>query len=70
MRQILALVLVLALAVPLTGCKSKAERDLEEARKAVEAMGQMAEDAQRDYDELMRDIDQYERAMEALENAK
>lgn len=70
MKKCITLLLVLLLTVPFTGCKSKAERELEEALKAADAMGQVAENAQRNYDNLMRDLDQYDRARKALENAK
>lgn len=71
MKRILTLFLALLLcAACCTGCKSKEERELEQANAAVEEMRQQVEKAQREYDQLNRQIEAYERASERVKNAK
>lgn len=70
MKRITALILVIALSASLVGCKSKEEKELERAREAAAAMEEVAKQAQQDYDDLMRDIENYERAFERVQNAE
>lgn len=69
MKRVIAILLACLLAFSLVGCKSKAERELEEARKAADAMEKASKQAQRDYDGLLNDIEDYERAVGKIKNA-
>lgn len=66
MKKCIALFLVLSMAFSLTACKSKEEKELEEARNAAAAMAEAATQAQEDYDELIDDIAEYENAVDEL----
>lgn len=66
MKRLMLLCLVLSMLFSLTACKSKEEKELEEARNAASAMAEAASQAQEDYDELMDDIAEYEDAVDEL----
>ena len=63
MKRILSAILAAALA----GCKSKAERDLENLEKAAEEFRKVAEDAAKQYDEVKNDFDDYNQALERIQ---
>ena len=50
MKRILSAILAAALCLSLAGCKSKAERDLENLEKAAEEFRKVAKDAAKQYD--------------------
>ena len=67
MKRILSAILAAALCLSLAGCKSKAERDLENLEKAAEEFRKAAEDAAKQYDEVKNDFDDYNRALERIQ---
>lgn len=66
-RSFYLIIATLVLMLFFTSCKSRAEKELEQAQKHVEAMEQLAEEAQKDLEAIESDIDEYENAVEALE---
>ena len=67
MKRILSAILAAALCLSLAGCKSKAERDLENLEKAAEEFRKVAEDAAKQYDEVKNDFNDYNRASERIQ---
>ena len=67
MKRILSAIIAAALCLSLAGCKSKAERDLENLEKAAEKFRKVAEDAAKQYDEVKNDFDDYNRALERIQ---
>ena len=67
MKRILSAILAAALCLSLAGCKSKAERDLENLEKAAEKFRKVAEDAAKQYDEVKNDFDDCNRALERIQ---
>ena len=67
MKRILSAILAAALCLSLAGCKSKAERDLENLEKAAEKFRKLAKNAKKEYDEIKNDFDDYNRALERIQ---
>ena len=67
MKRILSAILAAALCLSLAGCKSKAERDLENLETAAEEFRKVAEDAAKQYDEVKNDFDDYNQALERIQ---
>ena len=67
MKRILSAILAAALCLSLAGCKSKAERDLENLEMAAEEFRKVAEDAAKQYDEVKNDFDDYNQALERIQ---
>lgn len=71
MKRTSAVFFVLLLCIAFcTGCKSKEERELEEAREAVVEMSQAYKDQLRELNKLNRNTAAYKRSIEQLNNAK
>ena len=66
MKKLVAIVLVITLFAGLCGCKSKEERALERARETARQTEQQFNRALKDYNDLQRDINDYQKALDRL----
>lgn len=68
--EIIVLCLCLLVSLSFTGCTEKArlQRELEEAQEATSATGDLAEEAQEDYDRVTELFDEYDKLTEQLES--
>lgn len=66
MNRLIAVFMVIMLSFSLVGCKSKAERELEQARNNAAAMQKAADQARQDYEDFVNAVDAYEQAVESL----
>ena len=70
MKRMLALLLSLLLLLSFTGCKSKAERELEQAIETANQLDRAYRDAVQRTEELKRDLAAYEAAVERYQSLK
>lgn len=66
MKQLTAILLALCLALSFSGCKSKQERKLEQAQRAAQEAREAADRAQENRDQLVRDIERYQQALDRI----
>jgi hypothetical protein len=70
MKKLFVLVLTVAIAMIFAACESREERELRNAIDAAERAEENYQRAVDDYNELQRDIDNYNSALERVQNAK
>ena len=70
MKRMLTLLLSLLLLLSFAGCKSKAERELEQAIETANQLDRAYQDAVQRTEELKRDLAAYEAAVERYEALK
>ena len=72
MKKIIALALVFVMLFSLCSCgvKNPYEKELAEANRRSEQAKQAADDAKDAYDQLLKDIEDYEKALEKVQGAK
>lgn len=66
MKQLTAILLALCLALSFSGCKSKQERELEQAQRAAREAREAADRARENHDQLVRDIERYQQALDRI----
>lgn len=66
MKQLTAILLALCLALSFSGCKSKQERELEQAQRAAQEAREAANRARENHDQLVRDIKRYQQALDNI----
>lgn len=66
MKQLTAILLALCLALSFSGCKSKQERELEQAQRAAQEAREAADRARENHDQLVRDIERYQQALDRI----
>lgn len=66
MKQLTAILLALCLALSFSGCKSKQERKLEQAQRAAQEAREAADRARENHDQLVRDIERYQQALDRI----
>ena len=69
-RIICLLLLLLMLTIPLSGCKSEEEKELDRAKEAASNLEKHAQEAQSRYDELKKDVEDYKDSVSRLDNAR
>lgn len=71
MKRVICLLLLMFLFVaPMTGCQSKEEKALEDAKQAARNLEKNAQDAQSQYEELKKDVSEYQDAVSRLDSAR
>ena len=66
MKRLTAILLALCLALSFSGCKSKQERELEQAQRAAQEAREAADRARENRDQLVRDIERYQQALDKI----
>ena len=70
MKKVICLFLLLLMfAVLLTGCKSAAEKELEEEREAANNLERQYQEQKEKYDSVQKDINDYRESVSRLDNA-
>ena len=68
MARILVAVLAVSFVMPLSACKSREEKRMEELTKAAEYAEQAAAEAEREYEQLLEYMEEYEELQEKLDS--
>ena len=69
MKRLMLFVVALSMLFALSGCKTKAEKELERAQEAAAAAEEAYWRAKKDYDDLVRDLERYNQLVDQLEKA-
>ncbi|MBR7082202.1 MAG: hypothetical protein IKI49_05840 [Oscillospiraceae bacterium] len=65
-KNVIGFLFALAIAVCLNACVDSTQKRINESHRATESAYQAAKEAQRNYDQLIRDYERYKRTQEKL----